>query len=254
MEKKNLHTYSKLIKEYLQCINDSIIIKNSKPPHFLTYIGLNVVLFIFKIILIKTGDQQKAFLDSQKAYFYYLEYIEQIKNSNIIHNLCNLDAIKFVYNKSLTHILTYIDESSIETNESVLAVDHETLEKDLYKSFEKRVNVLFCWENRKITLENRIEISKKHLVNYLSIEEEYSYIFDYLETIIEKMNMDFQRYDEFCSVFYQSLVKRIKSKKIPTASEMEDICMTHFLMRNDEEYESESIRVWVKRLLIATNR
>jgi len=226
MEKKILNIYFNLINEYLSLINQSNIIKNTNNCNFLTYIGLNSILYIFKIILLNTNDIEKAFLNSQKGYFYYLEYIEQIKNSNILHNLNNIDAIKFIYNKTLNNI------SIVETTNGEVVRNSDFSE---YKNYEKRINILLNWENHDFHLENRIEITKIFLLNYLSIENTYSYLFDYLEIIIEKRKMNYENYYEFLGEFYKTVSKLIKQKRILNKSDLETIFMSKFYLNSNLE-------------------
>jgi len=226
MEKKILNIYFNLINEYLSLINQSNIIKNTNNCNFLTYIGLNSILYIFKIILLNTNDIEKAFLNSQKGYFYYLEYIEQIKNSNILHNLNNIDAIKFIYNKTLNNI------SIVETTNGEVVRNSDFSE---YKNYEKRINILLNWENHDFHLENRIEITKIFLLNYLSIENTYFYLFDYLEIIIEKRKMNYENYYEFLGEFYKTVSKLIKQKRILNKSDLETIFMSKFYLNSNLE-------------------
>lgn len=240
MEKKIVNAYYNLINEYLSLINQSTIIKNTNHHNFLTYIGLNSILYIFKIILMNTNDLEKALLNAQKGYFYYLEYIEQIKNSNVLHNLNNIDAIKFIYNKTLNLIFKPEPERQ-DVNEVIQVEEFKVLPKNLdfseYKNYEKRINILLNWENHDFLLENRIEISKKFLLNYLSIENTYFYLFDYLEIIIEKTKMDYEKYSTFLGEFYKSISKLIKQKKIPNKSDLETICMSKYYLNNDKSDE-----------------
>lgn len=240
MEKKILNAYYNLINEYLSLINQSTIIKNANNHNFLTYIGLNSIFYIFKIILINTNDLEKALLNSQKGYFFYLEYIEQIKNSNILHHLNNIDAIKFIYNKTMNHIFKP-ELKNDDVKDSVVVEEFKVLPKIIdfseYKNYEKRINILLNWENHDFLLENRIEISKKFLLNYLSIENDYSYLFDYLEIIIEKTKMDYENYCKFLDEFYKSISKLIKQKKMPNKSDLETICMSKYYLNNDKPEE-----------------
>jgi len=240
MEKKIVNAYYNLINEYLSLINQSTIIKSTNHHNFLTYIGLNSILYIFKIILMNTNDLEKALLNAQKGYFYYLEYIEQIKNSNILHNLNNIDAIKFIYNKTLNPIFKPEPERQ-DVNEVIQVEEFKVLPKNLdfseYKNYEKRINILLNWENHDFLLENRIEISKKFLLNYLSIENIHSYLFDYLEIIIEKTKMDYEKYSTFLGEFYKLVSKLIKQKKMPNKSDLETIFMSRYYLNNDKSEE-----------------
>lgn len=187
-----------------------------------------------------TNDLEKALLNAQKGYFYYLEYIEQIKNSNILHNLNNIDAIKFIYNKTLNPIFKPEPERQ-DVNEVIQVEEFKVLPKNLdfseYKNYEKRINILLNWENHDFLLENRIEISKKFLLNYLSIENIHSYLFDYLEIIIEKTKMDYEKYSTFLGEFYKLVSKLIKQKKMPNKSDLETIFMSRYYLNNDKSEE-----------------
>lgn len=239
MEKKIIIKYTNLINEYFSSVSQSNLLKTTKNHTFLTYIGLNSILYIFKILLNTTNNVEKAFLDSQKGYYYYLEYIEQIKNSNVLHNLNNIDAIKFIYNKALNP----------ENQKEEQPTQTPKINMIEYKNQEKKVNVLLNWENLEFTLENRIDISKKYLLNYLLIDNSFHYLFDYLEIIIEKTNMNFEKYFEFLGEFYKQVLKLIKQKKIPTKSEMEDIWLNNFYVNKDSTLYEKNTRLFVKTLL-----
>jgi len=218
MEKKILVAYTNIIIEYLSAVGQSNILKNTKHHNYLTYIGLNSILYIFKLVLLNTNDLQNATHNSQKGFYYYLEFMEQIKDTNISYNMNNIDAIKFIYNKTLNDIFIKKEETLLE----------KIPNSEEYKNQEKKINILLQWENMEMSLENRIELSKKYILQYLLIDSSFSYFFDYLERIIEKTKMDFETYCHFLSEFYICLSKMIKNKKVLDQSSIEYNYFFHF--------------------------
>jgi len=103
-----VHKYILIIKEYLQHMMQSQILKTIDNSTYIIVIGLNTIIHVFKIILSTTKNIDKTYIRCQKAYYCYLEYIEQMNKTNFLHNLNNLNAILFVYKKTVAVDLTPI--------------------------------------------------------------------------------------------------------------------------------------------------
>lgn len=96
--------YILLLNEYMQHMVKSEILKNTNNSEYIIYIGLHSIIHIFKIVLTNTKNIDITYYTCQKAYFCYLEYIEQINKSNLIHSLNVTDSITFIYKNSLNNI------------------------------------------------------------------------------------------------------------------------------------------------------
>ena len=79
--------FTNMIKEYLKMVENTEFIKNVDNSKYIINIGLNTIIHVFKIILIKTTNIDLAYYYSQKSYYCYLEYVEQMNTTSLIHNL-----------------------------------------------------------------------------------------------------------------------------------------------------------------------
>jgi hypothetical protein len=195
MESKINEKILNLIVEYLNATQDIETIRKSKNKNYLIFIGLNSVLHIFKLILFKTNDVKLAYIQSQKGYYFFIEYIEQIENLDLSYNLNNIDAIKFMYSKTLNN------------DDPILPDVFLNYTLTDFQKTQKTIFILLQLENNYFTTENRINIIKVHLLNYL----QYSTIFiDGLNDLMEKIEMDITTYFLFLQKYAKSIEKNEK--------------------------------------------
>ena len=93
---------NKLFIKYVTLINDFLNyafnnLNNDSIPNFKNNIqkGIQAITHIFKIILIKSNDINQTIDITQKCFFYYVEFVTQIENSNDHIQLSLNDAIIF---------------------------------------------------------------------------------------------------------------------------------------------------------------
>ena len=108
----NFLTYNdkinKFFIKYVTLINDFInyAVNNlpmDSPETFKTNIhkGIQAITHIFKILLIYSNNINHTIDTTQKCFFYYVEFVTQISNSNDHIQLSLNDAIIFLYKKSI---------------------------------------------------------------------------------------------------------------------------------------------------------
>ena len=99
--------YVGLINEYLlQCL-DSIHLKDIVYYKYIIYKGIETLTHVFKILLLYTKNLNLAYIHSQKALYYYVEFICQIDDdSHSFLQLNSKDAALFVYKKTIFDINT----------------------------------------------------------------------------------------------------------------------------------------------------
>jgi hypothetical protein len=91
-----------VIVEYMRFISEKIVTKNANYYHFIFERGLETIIHIFSIILYYTKNIDLTFYYTQKAYYCYIEFIEQISDENAkFLQLSSRDAILFVYKKTI---------------------------------------------------------------------------------------------------------------------------------------------------------
>lgn len=90
-----------LLHGYIDCCCDNI--NSNIEKHYLEK-GINIILNVFKIILMYTKNLEIAKLYTSNSIYFYIEYINQItRKDSEIHfvNLSLNDAILYVYRKSI---------------------------------------------------------------------------------------------------------------------------------------------------------
>jgi hypothetical protein len=97
-----LTKFTKVIIEYMRLIAEKINIKNKQYYIFIFERGIETLIHIFSMIFYYTKNLELTFYHSQKAYYFYVEFIEQISDDNITFlQLSSRDALMFVYKKTI---------------------------------------------------------------------------------------------------------------------------------------------------------
>ena len=90
------------IVEYMRFISEKITMKNKPYYRFIFERGFDTLMHIFSIIFYYTKNLELTFYHTQKAYYFYIEFIEQISDDNVTFlQLSSRDAILFVYKKTI---------------------------------------------------------------------------------------------------------------------------------------------------------
>lgn len=114
-----LTKFVSVIIEYMKFMAEKITMKNKHCYRFTFERGVETLIHVFTIILYYTKNLDLAFYHSQKAYYFYIEFIEQISDDNITFlQLSSRDAISFVYKKTIFEINQDYKKNMVElTNE-----------------------------------------------------------------------------------------------------------------------------------------
>jgi hypothetical protein len=99
--------YNELVFEYLNFVaeNKKMVFKNSDYFKFVVFRGLYTISHVFYFILMYSNNLDMAYYHSQRSYYFYIEFIEQI--SDDLHSFLKLssrDAVLFVYKKTINEI------------------------------------------------------------------------------------------------------------------------------------------------------
>jgi len=228
--------YVAIMNEFFHLIQQSDLMQKLNYPVHSLYIGINALHRVFEFVLLRTKNVEKAYYCSQKTYYYYLEYIEQIHKSNLSQSLNHLDAILFVYKKTIFCIFdgSNDDESSatmsniMTLNETVLQFDERDYQNTFVK-ISKLTNLLFDWKNENIEFQHRIQICNLYLLRFLKQISHMESTMDYLEVLQTKMNMNYNIYEELLK---EILEKREKTKRARSESFFSELDKNeYFLMK-----------------------
>jgi hypothetical protein len=259
--------YIIIINDYFEHMTQSTVLNNLNNNTYIFSIGLNTVLHVYKIALLNTKNFENTQFLCQKAYYCYLEYIEQMNKSNLLHNLNNSDAIIFVYKKALNDInqpntnygFTNINNiQSSKKNTSITGNINDTNERLeyilntisvitktllFYKNSLLHENIEQSGEiykephekNNNITIYDMKLIKTNFLHKYIQFiyppeTPIYNYctLFEYIQFIQQKLDMSTEKYCEFLKELYKYIKKIKKSKELPSLSNMRNITIELF--------------------------
>lgn len=131
-----LTKFVSIIIEYMKFMSEKIKMKNKHYYRFVFERGIETLIHVFTNILYYTKNIDLTFYHSQKAYYVYIEFIEQISDDNITFlQLSSRDAILFVYKKTIFEINQDYKKNIIElTSEDKNILTHVDIYITIYKN------------------------------------------------------------------------------------------------------------------------
>lgn len=119
--------------EYMRFISEKITMKNKPYYRFIFERGVKTLLHIFSLIFYYTKNLDLSIYHMKKAYYFYIEFIEQISDNNVTFlQLSSRDAILFVYKRTIFELnneyiknikeLTIAEKNIVETIESYISI------------------------------------------------------------------------------------------------------------------------------------
>jgi len=97
--------YSDIVVEFIEFIYNQQYKTNTNYQMYVLLKGLQSLQHIFSFILLYTCNLQLATYNVQKAFYYYVEFVEQIQKEEQFYVKFNLnDAILFIYKKTIYEI------------------------------------------------------------------------------------------------------------------------------------------------------
>ena len=112
-----LNKFVTSIIEYMRLISEKINMKNKPYYKFIFERGIETLMHIFSTIFYYTKNLELTFYHIQKAYYFYIEFIEQILDDNVTFlQLSSRDAILFVYKKTIYDLNNEYNKNIKEPN------------------------------------------------------------------------------------------------------------------------------------------
>jgi len=213
-----LNKYRLLVIEYLLFINETInSCKTNDNCKFTILRGLTTISYVFIFILHSSRNLNMAYYHSQKAFYYYTEFIGQITgDQNVFLQLTSRDAMMFVYKKTIFEIHNDYKKSNVLlsdlTNEnekmdfldayvqiiknlvtkSILTVDFKNIKDNDVNYKTTIVDKIdhICEFVNKYSIPLKLFLDIKYLVEYLTnnniTESYYEIIQKYIIKVIKK--------------------------------------------------------------------
>jgi len=167
---------SQLFIDYLKFIIENIQFKQLHFYRFIIIRGLDTIVNVFNHILFYTKNLDATFFHCQKAFYFYIEFVDQIsEDDNLFLQLSSKDATIYVYKKTIYNINTKLDILN-EDNSYYTKLKFQTINNfvDLYKTL----------------LLHLINHDFNNIQNIKSIEDLYNTLNNLNDTsLIEKLNI-----------------------------------------------------------------
>jgi len=153
-----LTKFVEVMLEYMRLISDKIIVKNKNYYCFIFERGLETIIHVFSIIFYFTKNLDLAFYHTQKAHYFYIEFIEQMSDDNVTFlQLSSRNAILFVYKKTIFDINNeYKKQITEPTNDEKIILNAIDTYIQLYKHI-----ALFILKHNDFNYENKKEYINK---------------------------------------------------------------------------------------------
>ena len=131
--------YIELVIEYCHFIKDNI--KNKKCNLFIINRGLDTLTYVFKFVLLYTKNLDYVCCYTQKAFYYYVEFICQTSEmEKLFLQMTSRDSVTYVYKKTICEINKMFVNSTIapsaNTFEKINIIDEHI---DLYKTITIKI-------------------------------------------------------------------------------------------------------------------
>jgi hypothetical protein len=223
-----LDKYVLLITEYMIYLNEKIHVKNKIYFQYIFTRGLETITNVFNGMLFYTKNLDLSFYHSQKAFYFYVEFIEQItETQNIFLKLSSRDAAIFVYKRTLFEVnreyvknrssspLPLVNASNVkDANElpSELSVQDKMKWLNIYCEAYKSISSFFI--NNNFVFEDKSELITDFALKLTTISERINYLIMDLDTlnkfalVVDNMTNEKITMDKYFELV-ESLIKKI---------------------------------------------
>jgi hypothetical protein len=211
-----LEKYIILINEYLKFCEDTLKIKIKKTNYlyFIIVRGFDTLTNVFINVFYYTKNLELTYFHSQKAYYYYIEFMEQITDDqNTFLQLNSKDAITYVYKKTIFEINNdyrkNIEIIKSDSNKlSLINVFLNIFKNIIYRVLnEVNLKSSLVEENRYINELNKLNVllNKINLLNILNMGINNTKNF---ESFINFLDNNVEDLDKFYEIIHL-LIKKI---------------------------------------------
>lgn len=199
-----INKYYMLISEYLNFIVENIKFKNINTNYtkFIIKRGFETITHVFTMLLYLSRNLNIAYYHSQKAFYFYVEFIGQISDDkHTFLQLSSRDASIFVYKKTIFEVNNEIRKNITDLSDNdiikldLLNVYITIIQKITYLVLEKNYNYLKQIEQTKFELinNNKLSCDDIHIIdnfisNFNRIENNISFnkCFELTQSFINK--------------------------------------------------------------------
>jgi len=235
-----LNKYVEVLIEYMRFISEKIIMKKSY-YRFIFERGVETISHVFSVIFYYTKNLEITFYHSQKAYYFYIEFIEQMTDDNVTFlKLSSRDAILFVYKKTIFDLNNEykknIKEPTSEDKTIMILLDsHTYIYKNIIKfiiyhndfKYETKVDYINkCCDSIEFISKTLNMASNKTKVNYIDC----LYLFI---TLLTDKKIDILDFFRVLDEFIKKIISKKKFDEKVIKNKIYDTEINNFINNND---------------------
>jgi hypothetical protein len=221
-----LHKKNLLIIDYLKFITERVNLKNTNCNKFILIRGVDTISHVFNLLLYYTKNIDLAFYHGQKAFYFYVEFIEQISDDqHTFLQLNSRDATMFVYKKTIFDMnceYKKVVDSSLEKMD--LLYIHSNIIKSVVSFFVHHPDA----ENKKRYTENII-LKTENIIDALAMSKFNKNAFRIIFTFVEQIGSTDIDCNKYFSIL-EMVIKKMQKNKFSEIKLLEK-------MQNGEFYE-----------------
>jgi len=226
-----LNKHNLLIVDYLKFITEKVHLKNVNCNKFIIIRGLETVSHVFNNILYYSKNIDLAFYHGQKAFYFYVEFIEQISDEqHTFLQLNSRDASMFVYKKTIFDINNEYRKNMLLNTSHKNYLEHFDI-LHIYNNIIKSI-ISFLTEKCKFLNDNKIIEMNNILNNLKPIFDKIcnlklnKNVYNIILKFIGQLNKDItsKKYIEIIELF----LKKIHKGKVVEIKLMEKIYHSDF--------------------------
>ena len=248
-----LNKYRLLVIEYLLFINETInSCKTNDNCKFIILRGLTTISYVFIFILHSSRNLNMAYYHSQKAFYYYTEFIGQITgDQNVFLQLTSRDAMMFVYKKTIFEIHNDYKKTNVFLND--LTNENEKMEfLDAYVQIIKNLVIqsihLVDFKNIKqndVSYKTTIVDKIDHICEFINKYSISLHIFLDIKYLVEYLTNN-NITENYYEVIQKYIIKIIKKTETSAANEnIKDKIHTYFELKN----KIEDVDTFISKLI-----
>ena len=114
-----LPNFMNIMTEYMKFISEKITMKKKAYYLFIVERGIDTLIHVFSMIFYYTKNLPLTIYHTQKAYYFYIEFIEQISDDNVTFlQLSSRDAVLFVYKKTIYDLNNEYKKNMVKITEA----------------------------------------------------------------------------------------------------------------------------------------
>jgi len=234
--------YIQIIIDYMKLVTDKIHIKNKSYYKFIFTKGIETISSVFKYLLYFTKNIDLTYYHSQKSFYFYVEFIEQISNDqNSFLQLSCREATLFVYKKTIFEINNDFRKDMNECNpkekELFLSLDYYLQCYKIILHICVTHNDSFSFENTEVYIQYLCDRLQQYseLFHYIPRLEPVSTMFYNFVYVLREKEINIDTLFELLSEF----LKKVNEKKYIAKDVVEQMCKKNNTKLYSEDFNDK---------------